>query len=379
MLLTPVADFESTDIIISNGSRYELALVNCTLEQPEEAPQTEAEAQVARPAQHFEESTAYMNVVVDAPEGAFPEGTVMVVKDVEDENTIRNIEQSVAGDFVEVTSVHAVDISFWYNDTEIEPLQPIAVVMSAVEADVKSEAPVVVHVADDGETSVVDSESIGATEASMEMPATENPEAQAFEAESFSIYAIVGTQTLVKNYIDDSGNTWSIKVGYTEQAGLPEGAHLDVAEVEDSENYLAEAEATLEEGKRIAKARFFDIKIMDTEGNEVQPKEAVQVTITLLGDEGTVEAGAEQTDVGEPEVLAMHFVEQNDEIVDVVSKNATESGDSVTFSAEGFSTWGVVYTVDFEVEGHDHHHWCGFHGRSCQRCGLRGADDSYGL
>jgi large subunit ribosomal protein L21 len=97
-----------------------------------------------------------MNVVVDAPEGAFPEGTVMVVKDVEDENTIRNIEQSVAGDFVEVTSVHAVDISFWYNDTEIEPLQPIAVVMSAVEADVKSEAPVVVHVADDGETTVVD-------------------------------------------------------------------------------------------------------------------------------------------------------------------------------------------------------------------------------
>ena len=357
VLLTPVADFESTDIIISNGSRYELALVNCTLEQPEEAPQTEAEAQVALPPQHFEESTAYMNVVVDAPEGAFPEGTVMVVKDVEDENTIRNIEQSVAGDFVEVTSVHAVDISFWYNDTEIEPLQPIAVVMSAVEADVKSEAPVVVHVADDGETNIVDSESIGATEASMEMPATENPEAQAFEAESFSIYAIVGTQTLVKNYIDDSGNTWSIKVGYTEQAGLPEGASLKVDEVEDSENYLAEAEATLEEGKRIAKARFFDIRILDTEGNEVQPKEAVQVTITLLGDEGTVEAGAEQTDVGTPEALAMHFVERNDEIVKVVSKNATESGDSVTFSAEGFSTWGVVYTVDFtyvDEQGKEH-------------------------
>ena len=138
--------------------------MNCTLEQPEEAPQTEAEAQVARPPQHFEESTAYMNVVVDAPEGAFPEGTVMVVKDVEDENTIRNIEQSVAGDFVEVTSVHAVDISFWYNDTEIEPLQPIAVVMSAVEAPKMVQDTVVVHVDDDGKTQVVDSEATGAAE-----------------------------------------------------------------------------------------------------------------------------------------------------------------------------------------------------------------------
>ena len=289
-----------------------------------------------------------MNVIVDAPEGAFPEGTVMVVKDVQDEGTLRNIEQSVAGDFVEVTSVHAVDISFWYNDTEIEPLLPIAVVMSAVEGDAKSETPVVVHVADNGETSVVDSESIGATEAALEMPATENPEAQAFEADSFSVYAIVGTQALVKNYIDDSGKTWRIKVGYTESAGLPEGARLEVAEIKNSESYMAEAEAALEEGKRITKARFFDIRIMDTDGNEVQPREAVQVTVTMLGDEGEVEADAKQTDVGAPEVLAMHFVERNDEIVKVVSKNATESGDSVTFTAEGFSPWGVVYTVDFE-------------------------------
>ena len=319
----------------------------------EEAPQAEPESQVARPAQHFEEGTAYMNVIVDAPEGAFPEGTVMVVKDVQDEGTLRNIEQSVAGDFVEVTSVHAVDISFWYNDTEIEPLLPIAVVMSAVEADAQSETPVVVHVADNGETSVVDSQSIGATEAALEMPATENPEAQAFEADSFSVYAIVGTQALVKNYIDDSGKTWRIKVGYTESAGLPEGARLEVAEIKDSESYMAEAEAALEEGKRITKARFFDIRIMDTDGNEVQPREAVQVTVTMLGDEGEVEADAKQTDVGAPEVLAMHFVERNDEIVKVVSKNATESGDSVTFTAEGFSPWGVVYTVDFEYGGYE--------------------------
>ena len=319
----------------------------------EEAPQAEPESQVARPAQHFEEGTAYMNVIVDAPEGAFPEGTVMVVKDVQDEGTLRNIEQSVAGDFVEVTSVHAVDISFWYNDTEIEPLLPIAVVMSAVEADAQSETPVVVHVADNGETSVVDSKSIGATEAALEMPATENPEAQAFEADSFSVYAIVGTQALVKNYIDDSGKTWRIKVGYTESAGLPEGARLEVAEIKDSESYMAEAEAALEEGKRITKARFFDIRIMDTDGNEVQPREAVQVTVTMLGNEGELEADAKQTDVGAPEVLAMHFVERNDEIVKVVSKNATESGDSVTFTAEGFSPWGVVYTVDFHFVGGD--------------------------
>ena len=349
VLVTPQADFESAEIIISNGSRYELTLVNCALEPAGDASEVEAEPEIARPAQHFEQATDYISVVVDAPEGAFPEGTVMVVRDVVDQETIDNIEQRVTEDFVEVKSVHAVDISFWYNDVEIEPSTPISVVMSAVEVEKQQQTQdaVVVHVADDGDAQVVDSETTGTAEASLEMPAGE-PASQAFEADSFSVYALVMTEKIETKYIDDAGETWSIKVGFTKDARIPAGATLQVSEVTD-ESYLAEAEAALESGKRITKARFFDIRIMDGD-REVQPEDKVQVTVSLEGDEGTVEIDPEtqeETEVGDPEVCAMHFVEENDAVVKVETQDATETEDGVTFNAEGFSVWGVVYTVEF--------------------------------
>ena len=306
----------------------------------------EPEARIAYPAKQFRQGTAYINVSVDAPEGAFPEGTVMVVKDVEDQGTIDNIQQSVAEDFVEVTSVHAVDISFWYDDAEIEPLLPIAVVMSAVEAPNADHETVVVHVDDNGETQLVDSEATGAAEAALEMPAAADAEAQVFEADTFSVYALVTKQTIETKYIDDHGDTWRIKVDYGRDAKLPEGASLRVAEVTD-ETYLAQAEAALESGKRITKARFFDIKIMDGD-REVQPDDQVQVTVTLEGNEGEIEATENQNDIGNPDVVAMHFVEQDDETVSVEKQSAVETDEGVVFHADGFSTWGVVYTVDFE-------------------------------
>ncbi len=309
----------------------------------------EPEARIAYPAKQFRQGTAYINVSVDAPEGAFPEGTVMVVKDVEDQGTIDNIQQSVAEDFVEVTSVHAVDISFWYNDAEIEPLLPIAVVMSAVEAPNADHETVVVHVDDNGETQLVDSEATGAAEAALEMPAAADAEAQAFEADTFSVYALVTKQVIETKYIDDHGDTWRIKVDYGKDAKLPEGASLQVSEVTD-DTYLAQAEAALESGKRITKARFFDIKIMDGD-REVQPDGQVKVTVTLEGDEGEVEAAENQNDIGNPDVVAMHFVEQDDETVSVEKQSAVETDEGVVFNADGFSAWGVIYTVDFEVEG----------------------------
>jgi len=319
-------------------------------DQPTEVEsEEEPEAQIAYPAQQFRQGTAYINVSVDAPEGAFPEGTVMVVRDVEDQGTIDNIQQSVSEDFVEVTSVHAVDISFWYNDAEIEPLLPIAVVMSAVEAPNEDHETVVVHVDDNGKTQLVDSEATGAAEAVLEMPAAADAEAQAFEADTFSVYALVTKQIIETKYIDDHGDTWRIKVDYGKDAKLPEGASLQVAEVTD-ETYLAQAEAALESGKRITKARFFDIKIMDGD-REVQPDDQVKVTVTLEGDEGEIEATENQNDIGNPDVVAMHFVEQDDETVSVEKQSAVETDEGVVFNADGFSAWGVIYTVDFEVEG----------------------------
>lgn len=316
-------------------------------DQPAEEDQPEVEAQVLYPAQAFSGSARNVFVSVTAPEGAFPEGTVMTVKAVYDQGVISDIRDTVNDDFTEIKSVRAVDITFTYNGTEIEPLLPINVAMSVPEIAVEQSA-VVVHVDDEGSAEVVDTSSTG--EVAVEMPATSDPEgmqtaieeqavaaaeesaeeqsALEFSADSFSVYAVVVTETIETKYIDDSGDTWSISVGFTKDAGIPSGATLRVSEVEGGD-YMAEAEAALEDGKRILLARFFDITILDAEGGAVQPTAPV-----------TVSARLDESEAGD--VSAVHFAEAGAEVI-----GAKLEGEEVVFDARSFSVYGIVYTVDF--------------------------------
>lgn len=346
-LITPVASFESTVITVDNGRRYALTLVNFAL--PEVADEAEDEAGPEYPAQDFEGHTRYVTVTVSAPEGAFPEGTTMAVADVEDEKTLTDIEDTVSEEFVEVKRVHAVDITFTDAEgNEIEPLLPISVVMRVEEKEAQQEA-VVVHVDDAGETEVVESQSeapAGETEVKVEMPATEASAEEAaegeaqegeateseessvgFEADTFSVYAVVITETIETKYIDAEGATWNISVGYGPEAGIPAGATLAVEEVEG--DYLEQTAELLKGKETITLARFFDITILDAEGNAVQPAQPVEVKATL----------AEQS---ADAVKAVHFAEDGPELIE-----ASQDEDAVSFDAASFSVYGIVYTVDF--------------------------------
>ena len=345
----PLVSFDAATITVNGVA---LTLANCRL--PEDEAQTPEEAEIAYPAQHFEQTASGMSVVVDAPEGAFPEGTTMVVRDVEDAQTLSNIEDTVSEDFVEVTRVHAVDISFWHDGVEIEPRVAISVMMSVPEVEDEEEA-VVVHVDDAGAAEVVDSQGEaqnGATGVAMEMPANaqsdapaegEGVETQSFEADSFSVYAVVVAKTIDTRYIDARGDAWNISVGYGKEANIPADATLRVSEV-TSEAYLAQASEALDSGKRITEAYFFDIAILDADGNEIQPDAPVQVNIALdEGAEAVCEAEEQfKQDVGDPAVCAMHFGGENTDVV-----TARETDEAVVFDAASFSVWGVVYTVDF--------------------------------
>ena len=175
-----------------------------------------------------------------------------------------------------------------------------------------------------------------------------------FEADSFSVYAIVVTQTIETKYIDAEGETWNISVGFTKEANIPAGAKLDVSEVE-SEGYLPEAEAALEGGKRVTMARFFDISILDGDGREVQPEVPVTVNISLDNTAvESIEAADHVIDNSDPVAVAMHF-EESDESVSVDVKETTETEEAVMFDAESFSVWGVVYTVDFYFGDYEYH------------------------
>ena len=129
------------------------------------------------PEQHFEGGTDEVDVVVDAPEGAFPKGTTMRVSAVAAEDVMDAVSGSVKG---EIASVQAVDICFFNADgEEIEPLKPVRVVMTP-KTKVAGKDQTVVHVDDQGGANVVEQSESGEGEV-------------AFDTDAFSVYALVYT------------------------------------------------------------------------------------------------------------------------------------------------------------------------------------------
>ena len=340
-VLSVIDSFEKTVVTINTGDLYAITLLNGALES--RFPETS-----------FSASTEHVVVNVEAPEGAFPEGTTMVVADVDDEDTISSITEKVEEGFVRVERVHAVDITFLDAEgAEIEPRIPIAVTMSVREIEEQKEA-VVVHVDHEGEaqvvenTSAVTEENVTAApeneippETAAETPAPEPDAAEAmgssvaFTAESFSVYAVVVGEKLETKAIDADGNTYHIEVIYSNEANIPAGSRLEAEEVTD-EDWLDRAQASLEDGRKVVMGRFFDIRIMNGE-EEVQPSVPVMVRVELVNDE--------ETDLTAATPCAVHFAGDAPDVV-----NASKTDDAVTFRADGFSVWGVVYTVDFHYE-----------------------------
>ena len=161
--------------------------------------ETESELEEQYPEVEFSDSTQYTQVQVYAPEGAFPEGTQMLLSDVEDDETIAAICDAALAENSLVQKVHAVDISFRNSrNEEIEPLLPIRVEMTAekcAEVGSSSVSSSVVHVDDSGNATIVENAQKVEAEAEDEKDADklEDVETIAFEAKEFSVYALVYT------------------------------------------------------------------------------------------------------------------------------------------------------------------------------------------
>ncbi len=181
-------------------------------------------------------------------------------------------------------------------------------------------------------------------------------------------------ETSFAQILTAEGKDYHITVACSENAGVPEGAGLVVTEIKndsaDYDGYISDTEKTLDvETGTVSYARFFDIRIVDENDDEIQPAEPVQVVITLDDlAENTEEENAPQI---------VHFGEETEEIRDVElttekaaaeekvneEREANKEGnedteqeaedaplDTVCFAAEGFSVYGVVYTVDFHYD-----------------------------
>ena len=137
------------------------------------------------------------------------------------------------------------------------------------------------------------------------------------------------------------GETYRITMSYNDAAQIPEGASLSVREIDpESEEYAEYAGRTADtlgsDMSEDRQARFFDITIM-YEGGEIQPAAPVDVKIDLI----------DVVNVTEPQVL--HFAEEEGAVLESAVEDA-EEGTAVTFATDGFSVFGVTYTVDIYLE-----------------------------
>ena len=159
------------------------------------------------------------------------------------------------------------------------------------------------------------------------------------------------TDALQMKTLKASGKDYTVTLTYDESSKIPEGASLTVSEIsKDSKEYQTYLEETkkamgLKEEETLPglAARFFDIKIM-VGGKEFNPESGVSVEITYA------EPLAEHS---ETEVNAVHFADEKAE-AEMIEANTAEVQDdgkaTVEFTAESFSVYGVIYTVDFHYE-----------------------------
>ena len=311
------------------------------------------------------EGKTLLIVDADAPEGALPAGTTMQVRWIEP-STLTKKEQKAVDKAIakktdgKVLEQQAVDITFLdEHGQKVEPAKKVTVTFTSDLVDTKDHA-LVVHIDDLTEKQLEDQQKAleeGKTAEQAEPKRTAAPmdnlsdqvlserdmslsdDQLAIESDQFSIY-VLSVATLEHTLEASDGGTYTVTLDAPASAGIPADAELRVSEVyADSDTHneyeASAAEALGIEGEKVTLSRFFDIKIVGADGQEIQPVEPVQVKIELTDAPEGAAADVVHFDseTGEPEVV-----------------EASGSEGATSFEATGFSVYGVVYTVIIEAE-----------------------------
>ena len=151
------------------------------------------------------------------------------------------------------------------------------------------------------------------------------------------VFTIAVTDAQIKKtVIDAKGDTWEVTVNYDDEAGIPDGANLEVEELAEGtaeyQKYLKNSANELRaEADDISFARFFDITIVDKEGNKVEPETPVTVQIEYM----------DAIEIGEKEYLSVvHFADKGIEVIDNIDLN--EENTTVTYTQNSFSVTGTI-------------------------------------
>ena len=158
-----------------------------------------------------------------------------------------------------------------------------------------------------------------------------------FDAKKFSVYGLVGSEkTLETSVLTAEGKTYTIKVTYDEEAGIPDEAELSAKEIGQKSieyrKYLKKSakKLGLDDTKDISFARFFDIEITK-DGEKIEPKSAVKVSISY-DDAFELPTGSD--------LNVVHFASDGTELIEKVDLNKKKT--ELTYKQDSFSVTGTV-------------------------------------
>ena len=338
---------------------------------PVEEPVVEEEPELSYPANTFYYvGGSGLRVTVDAPEGAFPADTEMNVSEL----PAAYVQDVVAASGVEGEVLVAADISFANAEGALQPNGKVKVSITSAEAARVSNVKIV-HIGDDNSVEEVDQlpgfdANLMSTSA-VAMQSVADERTLTFEADSFSVYAIIGEVVIEdeEGSFDFETENFVVTVSYTKEAAIPFGTRLVVSEIPaDSDKYkelwdntileLNGYDLSLDElhpDSRIglASAVFFDVSLITVDGGEFEPAIPLQVNIHCKND------GLPLFDGRESGVI--HFGDKGTELIRDVSVGSsglsTYNGmpdgvmvNDFTYSQDGFSVVGAFTTDKFVEE-----------------------------
>ena len=332
---------EATEAVTETASEATEEATEDTTESEESVGEgeTESELEEQYPEVEFSDSTQYTQVKVYAPEGAFPEGTQMLLSDVEDDETIAAICDAALAENSLVQKVHAVDISFRNSrNEEIEPLLPIRVEMTAekcAEVGSSSVSSSVVHVDDSGNATIVENAQKVEAEAEDEKDADklEDVETIAFEAKEFSVYALVYTVDF--EYEVD---------GKIYQFSLPGGGFVSFTDLVEVLGIIGDTNSE-ENGDEIdateaqAANGLLDVKAGNAAKKFVADVASVEFSSPELVDVSKVEADTTVGQIKENRGLEVEYsTDLTEEQIEEINAQTVKAGDWALISVQPFTS-----------------------------------------
>ena len=280
----------------------------------------------------------YKITVTYGPEAEIPNGAELEVEEISDESEeykkyVAGTENILAED-EKVSFARFFDIKIVKDDHEIQPAEPVNVRIEL--ADELTEEVKAVHFEHqkDAEEETENTEKAVLLDSKL-VAAEELRNAVSFDADGFSVYGIIGTETITTHYISASGDIYEITVSYDADANIPKGSELIVSEVsrqavnEAGVKYSDVAKDLLKvDAEKSETVILFDISIVK-DGQKVQPAAPVSVDIKLTRGEIDETAGV------------VHFGEKKTEVL-----NASLSEDVTTFETSSFSIFALKEKID---------------------------------